>query len=87
MQRTFSSKNPRTFPSHLQRAQTTKRSLRDVRKNSSFNESEHTYATGAFEIHVFAPLRTKPPSTSSATVSIPAGSEPWFGSVNPLEHR
>ena len=44
---------------------------------------EETYATGALDIHVLEPLRTKPPSTSVAVVSIPAGSEPWFGSVRP----
>lgn len=27
----------------------------------------------------------KPPSTSSAVVSIPAGSEPWLGSVSPYD--
>ena len=36
----------------------------------------HTYATGALEIQVLLPLRMNPPSTSSAVVSIPAGSEP-----------
>jgi len=41
------------------------------------------YAWGALVIHVLFPLRTYPPSTSSAVVSIPAGFEPWFGSVSP----
>jgi len=42
-----------------------------------------THATGALEIQVLLPLIMNPPSTSSAVVSIPAGSEPWFGSVSP----
>lgn len=46
-----------------------------------------THATGALLIQVLLPLITNPPpevsETSSAVVSIPAGSEPWFGSVKP----
>ena len=50
---------------------------------STIHPRKDTHATGAFDIHVLLPLSTNPPSTSSATVSIPAGSEPWFGSVKP----
>lgn len=50
-------------------------------------EKEVTYATGAFVIQVLLPLRMKPPSASSAVVSIPAGSDPWFGSVSPLRRQ
>jgi len=41
---------------------------------------------GALVIHVLLPRRVNPPSVSSAVVSIPAGSEPWLGSVRPLKH-
>ena len=47
-------------------------------------EGKGTHATGAFEIHVLLPFSSYPPSeVLVATVSIPAGSEPWFGSVRP----
>lgn len=48
-------------------------------------EGRVTYATGAFDIQVLLPLMTNPPSTSSTTVSMLAGSEPWLGSVRPWE--
>jgi hypothetical protein len=39
---------------------------------------------GELVIHVFAPLSTNDPSAClRARVSMPAGSDPWFGSVSP----
>ena len=62
----------------------TNKSLKSkAKREMSINPDSITYAAGAFDIQVFAPLRIKPPSTSSAEVSIPAGSDPWFGSVRP----
>jgi hypothetical protein len=52
---------------------------------AALQHSRRTYATGALEIQVFEPDRTKPPSLSVAVVSIPAGSEPWLGSVSPCD--
>ncbi len=74
---------PRTLLSHLQRAQMMKTSLGEDEHNYAMHVQAPTHATGAFEIHVLDPLMTNPPSTSVAVVSIPAGSEPWLGSVRP----
>lgn len=74
---------PRTLSSHLHRAQMMKTSLGESEYRYGMQIRARTYATGAFEIHVLDPLITNPPSTSVAVVSIPAGSEPWLGSVRP----
>lgn len=68
----FSSTKPRILPSHAHLAQTTK-----------------TSAMGELEIHVLAPVRLNPPppGISVAVVVIPAGSDPWSGSVNPCNAR
>lgn len=80
---TFSRMKPRTLSSHLHRAQIMKTSLGENQYRHAMQTQARTYATGAFEIHVLDPLMTNPPSTSVAVVSIPAGSEPWLGSVRP----
>lgn len=45
-------------------------------KKVKLGRYQDAYATGALVIHVLLPRRIKPPSVSSAVVSIPAGSEP-----------
>jgi hypothetical protein len=44
-----------------------------------------TSAMGLFEIHDFVPVSDQPPATFFARVSMPAGSEPKFGSVRPKQ--
>jgi hypothetical protein len=68
--------NPRTLPSHLHFAQIMNTSLSRISEYMIEFVIRYTHATGAFEIHVFEPEMTKPPSTSVAVVSIPAGSDP-----------
>src|SRR6185369_4570680 len=48
----------------------------------------HTTATSAIEplvIHVFSPLRTKPPPSAAAVVRMPEGFDPKSGSVRPKQ--
>ena len=75
---TLSIINPRMRSSHLHFAQIINTSLQHEDLVHTVHQiiQTHTYATGALEIHVLLPLRMNPPSTSSAVVSIPAGSEP-----------
>jgi hypothetical protein len=67
---TFSMTKPRILPSHWHLAQTT-----------------NTSAMGELEIQVLAPemMNPPPPGASRASVVIPAGSDPWSGSVSPCE--
>jgi hypothetical protein len=84
---TLSIRNPRTFWSHIQRAQTTNSPLEcEYQANANGNVLNvwvGTYATGELEIQVLLPLSTYPPLSSRAVVSIEDGSEPWLGSVSP----
>ena len=60
---------------HLHLAQTTNRSLDRCPIHESI-QYQVTHAADALVIQVLLPFRMNPPSTSSAVVSIPAGSEP-----------
>lgn len=76
--RPLSTMKPRILLSHLQFAQMMNTSLkgRSMSANVVDYKGEMAYATGAFEIQVLLPLRMKPPSTSSAVVSMLPGSDP-----------
>ena len=68
----------------MQRAHTMKTSLMQCGINEAVNcKLTKAYATGAFEIQVLLPFMMNPPSVASAVVSMPAGSDPWLGSVKP----
>ena len=50
---------------------------------SSFAQTTAKSAKGAFEIHILAPFKITWSPASLKLVTIPAGLDPWSGSVKP----
>src|SRR5690606_15263223 len=59
--------------------------IRRIFPSSSLAQTTAISAIGELVIHIFAPFKTLCEPLSTTLVSIPAGFDPWLGSVNPKQ--